>query len=162
MGDVPEITREAINAGAPGDRNSLGLFGDQDTLVEAMIGTGKPIVALLINGRPLTVTRLADKANALVEGWYLGQEGGNAFADMLFGKVNPGGKLPVTFPRSVGDLPMYYKPASFRKDEEALCRRQAYAAVPLRLWSELHDVRDIGAAPRQIGHRHGRNRHGRG
>ena len=108
VGDVPEITREAIHAGAPGDRNSLNLFGDQDALVEAMIETGKPIIALLINGRPLTVTRLAEKANALVEGWYLGQEGGNAFADMLFGKVNPGGKLPVTFPRSVGDLPMFY------------------------------------------------------
>lgn len=108
VGDVPEITREAIHVGAPGDRNSLNLFGDQDALVEAMIATGKPIIALLINGRPLTVTRLAEKANALVEGWYLGQEGGNAFADMLFGKVNPGGKLPVTFPRSVGDLPMFY------------------------------------------------------
>ena len=108
VGDVPEITREAIHVGAPGDRNTLNLYGDQDALVEAMIATGKPIIALLINGRPLTVTRLAEKANALVEGWYLGQEGGNAFADMLFGKVNPGGKLPVTFPRSVGDLPMYY------------------------------------------------------
>lgn len=108
VGDVPEITREAIHGGAPGDRNTLGLFGDQDALVEAMIATGKPIVALLINGRPLSVNRLAEKANALVEGWYLGQEGGNAFADMLFGKVNPGGKLTVTFPRSVGDLPMFY------------------------------------------------------
>jgi beta-glucosidase len=73
-----------------------------------MIATGKPIIALLINGRPLAVNRLEQKANALVEGWYLGQEGGNAFADMLFGKINPGGKLPVTFPRSVGDLPMFY------------------------------------------------------
>ncbi|MFC4595447.1 glycoside hydrolase family 3 N-terminal domain-containing protein [Sphingobium tyrosinilyticum] len=108
VGDVPEITREAIHAGAPGDRNSLNLFGDQDALVDAMIATGKPIVALLINGRPLAVNRLADKANALVEGWYLGQEGGNAFADILFGKVNPGGKLPITFPRSVGDLPIFY------------------------------------------------------
>lgn len=73
-----------------------------------MIATGKPIIALFINGRPLAVTRLAEKANALVEGWYLGQEGGNAFADILFGKVNPGGKLAVTFPRSVGELPVYY------------------------------------------------------
>lgn len=108
VGDVPEITREAISGFAPGDRSTLGLFGDQDKLVEAMIATGKPIIALLINGRPLAVTRLADKANALVEGWYLGQEGGNAFADMLFGKVNPGGKLTVTFPRSVGELPVFY------------------------------------------------------
>ncbi len=108
LGDVPEITREAIAQAIPGDRRTLGLFGDQDALVEAMLATGKPVVALLINGRPLAVTRLAEKANALVEGWYLGQEGGNAFADMLFGKVNPGGKLTVTFPISAGDLPVYY------------------------------------------------------
>jgi beta-glucosidase len=108
VGDVPEITREAISGYAPGDRNTLGLFGDQDRLVEAMIQTGKPIVALLINGRPLVVTRLAEKANALIEGWYLGQEGGNAFAEILFGKVNPGGKLAVSFPRCVGDVPVYY------------------------------------------------------
>lgn len=108
VGDVPEITREAISVGIPGDRRTLGLFGDQDKLVEAMIATGKPIVALLINGRALAVNRLAEKANALLEGWYLGQEGGNAVADVLFGKVNPGGKLTVTFPGNVGDLPVYY------------------------------------------------------
>ena len=108
LGDAPEITREAISIAVPGDRRTLGLYGDQDALVEAMIATGKPIVALLVNGRPLTVNRLAEKANALVEGWYMGQEGGNAFADVLFGKVNPGGKLTVTFPAAVGDLPVYY------------------------------------------------------
>ncbi|WP_380879346.1 beta-glucosidase [Sphingomonas sp. DBB INV C78] len=108
VGDVPEITRETISTSSAGDRSTLGLFGDQDKLVEAMIATGKPIIALLINGRPLAVTRLAEKANALVEGWYLGQEGGNAFADMLFGRINPGGKLTVTFPRSVGELPLFY------------------------------------------------------
>lgn len=108
VGDQPEVTREAISRISPGDRNSLNLFGDQDELVEAMIATGKPIIGLLINGRPLAVNRLAEKANALIEGWYLGQEGGNALADVLFGKVNPGGKLPVSFPRSVGDLPVYY------------------------------------------------------
>ena len=108
VGDAPEITREAVSFNAPGDRSTLGLFGAQDALVEAILGTGKPVIALLLNGRPLTVTRLAEKANALVEGWYLGQEGGNAFADVLFGVVNPGGKLPVSFPRSVGDLPIYY------------------------------------------------------
>ena len=108
LGDVPEITREAVDFTMPGDRSSLGLWGQQDELVEAMIATGKPIVALLLNGRPLTVTRLAEKANAMFEGWYLGQEGGHAFADVLFGKVNPGGKLAVSFPRSVGELPVYY------------------------------------------------------
>ena len=108
LGDVPEITREAVDFKMPGDRSSLGLWGQQDELVEAMIATGKPIVALLLNGRALTVSRLADKASALFEGWYLGQEGGNAFADILFGRVNPGGKLAVSFPRSVGELPVYY------------------------------------------------------
>lgn len=108
VGDAPEVTRESVAEFAAGDRDTLGLFGDQDALVEAMIATGKPIVAVLLNGRPLAVTRLADKANALVEGWYPGQEGGHALADILFGAVNPGGKLAVTFPRSVGDLPVYY------------------------------------------------------
>ena len=108
VGDNPQITRETITLGTPGDRSTLGLYGMQDELVEAMIATGKPIVTLLINGRPLTVNRLAEKANALLEGWYLGQEGGNAFADILFGKANPGGKLTVSFPRSVGELPVYY------------------------------------------------------
>lgn len=108
VGDRPEITREAVGMMLPGDRSTLGLFGDQDALVEAILATGKPVIALLINGRALAVNRLAEKANAIFEGWYLGQEGGNAFADVLFGKVNPGGKLPVSFPRSVGELPIYY------------------------------------------------------
>src|SRR5882672_826090 len=108
IGDVPAITREAIGPTLPGDRSSLGLWGRQDELVDAMIATGKPIVALLLNGRPLAVSRLAQHANALLEGWYLGQEGGNAFANILFGKTNPGGKLTVSFPRSVGELPGYY------------------------------------------------------
>ena len=108
VGDAPEITRESVAEFAAGDRDTLGLFGDQNGLVEAMIALGKPIIAILLNGRPLAVPRLAEKANALIEGWYLGQEGGNAMADILFGKVNPGGKLTTTFPRSVGDLPVYY------------------------------------------------------
>lgn len=108
LGDNTQVTREAVTTNLPGDRSTLGLFGDQDALVEAMIATGKPVIALLLNGRPLAVTRLADKANALLEGWYLGQEGGAAVADVVFGKVNPGGKLTVSIPRSVGELPVYY------------------------------------------------------
>ena len=108
LGDVPAITREAVDITLPGDRSSLDLWGDQNALVEAIAAVGKPIVALLLNGRPLAVPSLVAKANALVEGWYLGQEGGNAFADMLFGRINPGGKLTVSIPRSAGDLPVYY------------------------------------------------------
>jgi beta-glucosidase len=108
VGDNLQVTREAVQLTSPGDRHSLGLFGDQDALVEAVFATGKPVVALLLNGRPLTVARLAEKARALVQGWYLGQEGGNAFAGVLFGRVNPGGKLTVSIPRSVGELPAFY------------------------------------------------------
>lgn len=108
LGDRPEITREATNPAEPGDRNTLNLFGDQDRLVDAVVATGKPVIALLLQGRPLAVTKLAEHANALVQGWYLGQAGGTAFANVLFGKVNPGGKLTVSLPRSVGDLPVFY------------------------------------------------------
>ncbi len=108
VGDNEQVTREAVTAAAPGDRNSLGLYGDQDALVEAMLATGKPVIALLLNGRPLAVVNLAEHANALVEGWYLGEQGGHAIADMLFGRINPGGKLTVSIPRSVGELPAWY------------------------------------------------------
>jgi beta-glucosidase len=108
LGDNEQVTRETVSSSAPGDRNTLDLYGDQNRLVEAMIETGKPIVTVLLNGRPLAINRLADKANAILEGWYLGDQGGNAVADIVFGKVNPGGKLPVSIPRSVGEIPAYY------------------------------------------------------
>jgi beta-glucosidase len=108
VGDNLQVTREAVAAGSPGDRSSLGLYGDQDALVEAVLATGKPVITLLLNGRPLAATRLAEASRALLEGWYLGQEGGTAFANVLFGRVNPGGKLTVSFPRSVGELPVFY------------------------------------------------------
>jgi len=108
LGDVPAITREAVHWTLPGDRESLGLWGQQDELFRAVAATGKQIIVLLLNGRPLAIPEIANKANALIEGWYLGQEGGNAFADVLFGRVNPGGKLTVSFPRSAGSLPVYY------------------------------------------------------
>ena len=81
-----------------------------------MFALGKPVVVLLINGRPLSVVNVAAKANALIEAWYPGQEGGTAMANVLFGTVNPGGKLPVTIARSVGQLPMFYnvKPSARR------------------------------------------------
>lgn len=108
IGDNEQVTRESVSPFSPGDRNSLDLFGQQNALVDAVLATGKPVVALLINGRPLAVTQLAAHANALLEGWYLGQEGGNAFAKVLFGRSNPSGKLTVSIPRALGDLPVYY------------------------------------------------------
>jgi len=99
-----------------GDRSDIGLVGQQKDLAEAMFSLGKPVVVLLINGPPLSVPEVADKANALVEGWYPGQEGGTALADILFGDANPGGKLPLTVARSIYQLPMFYnqKPSAHR------------------------------------------------
>ena len=108
VGDVPAITREAVHISLAGDRRTLNLWGEQDELIDALSQTGRPIVAVLLSGRPLAVENLARKTNALFQGWYLGQAGGLAFADALFGNVNPGGKLTVSMPRSVGDLPIYY------------------------------------------------------
>jgi hypothetical protein len=94
----------------------MDLLGRQDELVQAIVETGMPTVVVLINGCPLTINDIAEHVPAILEGWYLGQETGTAVADVLFGDVNPGGKLPITFPRSVGQLPVYYyqKPSAKR------------------------------------------------
>ena len=84
------------------DRDDLGLVGRQQTLVEAVYATGTPVVVFLLHGRPLAIEWIKDYVPAIIDGWYLGQETGNAAADVLFGKVNPGGKLPMTIPRNVG------------------------------------------------------------
>ena len=116
IGENETVCREAWGEGHLGDRDSLDLPGRQDELVRRVVETGVPVVVLLINGRPLSVNYVAEHASALFEGWYLGQEGGKAFADALFGDVNPGGKLPISFPRSVGQIPAYYnyKPSARR------------------------------------------------
>lgn len=90
------------------DRSDLDLFGVQNELVEAIHNTGKPIVAVLINGRPLTINYIAEHIPSILETWYLGMRSGEAIADILFGDVNPGGKLTVSFPRSVGQVPVTY------------------------------------------------------
>jgi beta-glucosidase len=116
LGDNEQTSREAWADNHLGDRSTLDLIGQQEDLARAIFALKKPTVVVLLNGRPLAVNYLAEKAPALVEGWYLGQETGHAVADVLFGKVNPGGKLPVTIARSVGQLPVYYnhKPTSRR------------------------------------------------
>lgn len=91
-----------------GDRDDLNLLGRQNDLAKAIFSLNKKTAVLLINGRPLSIGYLAEKAPAIIEGWYLGEEQGAAVANVLFGKVNPGGKLAVTIPRNVGQLPVYY------------------------------------------------------
>jgi beta-glucosidase len=116
IGGSAATSREAWADNHLGDTTSLELVGEQNELARAMFALGKPVVVVLINGRPQAVTEVAARANALLEGWYLGQEGGTALADILFGDANPGGKLPVTIPRSVGQLPLVYneKPSAHR------------------------------------------------
>jgi beta-glucosidase len=116
VGENESTNREAWAENHLGDRDSLDLLGAQNDLVKAVVETGTPTVVLLINGRPLSINYIAEHVPAILEGWYLGQEGGTAAANVLFGDVNPGGKLPITFPHSVGDLPDFYnhKPSANR------------------------------------------------
>lgn len=90
------------------DRSEIDLFGVQNELVEAIHKTGKPIIVVLINGRPLTINYIAENIPSILETWYLGMHSGDAIADAIFGDVNPGGKLTVSFPRSVGQIPVTY------------------------------------------------------
>src|SRR5262249_26804617 len=116
IGGNEQTSREAWNRHHMGDRASLELIRRQNELVDAMAALGKPIVALLFNGRPLAISHLAAKAQAILECWYLGQETGTAVAEVLFGDTTPGGKLPITIPRSAGHLPAFYnhKPSARR------------------------------------------------
>ena len=116
VGDNEMTSREAWAENHLGDRTELGLVAQQEALVRAVQATGKPVVLVLINGRPLSIPRLASSVPAIVEGWYLGQETGTAVAEVLFGDVNPSGKLPVSVARDVGQLPMFYnrKPSARR------------------------------------------------
>ncbi len=95
-----------------GYRHNLDLFGQQNELVDAIINTKVPTVVCLVNGRPLTINTIDQHADAVLETWYLGEQAGIALAKTLFGEVNPSGKLTLTFPRSVGHLPMYYSKKS--------------------------------------------------
>jgi beta-xylosidase len=116
IGDNEQTSREAWALNHMGDRTSLDLVGRQDELVDAVAATGKPIVALLFSGRPASVRNLVEKARAILELWYLGQETGPAVAGALFGDATPGGKLPISIPRSAGHVPAYYnyKPSARR------------------------------------------------
>ena len=102
MGELQSMNGERAS------RQSLDLPGDQERLLEAAVATGKPVVLVLLAGRPLTIDWAATHVPAILDVWYPGTEGGNAVADLLFGDSNPGGKLPITWPRTVGQEPLYY------------------------------------------------------
>lgn len=97
-----------MDCGEGFDRSTLHLLGDQEALLEAMAATGKPLIVIYIQGRPLNMNLASEKAQALLTAWYPGEQGGAAIADVLFGDYNPAGRLPVSVPRSEGQLPVFY------------------------------------------------------
>jgi beta-glucosidase len=105
---VVVVGEPAADSGEASSRSDIGLPGQQQALIQAIAATGKPYEVVLMNGRPLTLGWVADNAPALLETWYPGTEGGNAVADVLLGKVDPGGKLPMSFPQNVGQIPITY------------------------------------------------------
>jgi beta-glucosidase len=107
LGDRPGLTPECT-VGETRDSSDLRLPGLQEELARAVFATGRPVAVVLITGRPYALTSIAEHANAILEAWLPGEEGGTAVAEILFGDANPGGKLPMTFPRSVGQIPVYY------------------------------------------------------
>ena len=115
VGDVSGLGEESTSGEAV-DRATLGLAGVQQELVERIYASGTPTIVVLTNGRPPAIPWIADKIPAILQGWLPGQEGGSAIARVLFGDVNPAGRLPVTNPRSVGQVPIYYnhKPSGSR------------------------------------------------
>ncbi len=116
IGGNEQTSREAWGLNHMGDRTSLDLIGRQDELVRAMVALGKPVIVFLFNGRPNSINYVAQNVPVIYECWYLGQETGRAVADVLFGDYNPGGKLPISIPRSAGHLPAFYnyKPSARR------------------------------------------------
>ncbi|ARU16016.1 glycoside hydrolase family 3 N-terminal domain-containing protein [Croceicoccus marinus] len=116
VGDTEQTSREGWADAHLGDRTGLDLVGEQNELFEALRALGKPIVAVLVNGRPPSYPALAEGADAILETWYAGEQQGHAIADALFGRINPGGKLPVTVARDVGQVPNFYnyKPSARR------------------------------------------------
>ncbi|MHB8283918.1 MAG: glycoside hydrolase family 3 N-terminal domain-containing protein [Caulobacteraceae bacterium] len=116
LGGNEQTSREAWADNHLGDTDDLDLVGQQNDLARAIFALHKPTVVLLLNGRPPSAPYVAANAPALIEGWYLGQETGAAVADVMFGRFNPGGKLPVSVARSVGQLPVFYnhKPTARR------------------------------------------------
>lgn len=102
MGEAPDMTGEAKS------RSNIHLPGEQEELIKAIKATGKPVIVLLMAGRPMVFNWTADNVPSIVYAWWLGTQGGNAMADVLYGDYNPSGKLPITFPRSEGQIPIYY------------------------------------------------------
>ena len=120
----------AFMSGEAASRSSLKLSGGQEELLEAVAATGKPVVLVLINGRPLNISWAAEHVPAILEAWYPGNQGGNGIADILFGDANPAGHLPVSWPRSAGSEPLYYNHNLTQNPEDAAGFKSRYWDQP--------------------------------
>jgi beta-glucosidase len=118
-------------SGEAASRTSLDLPGRQLELIQAIHAVGKPYIVVLMNGRPLTINWVAENSPAILETWFAGTQGGHAIADVLFGDVNPGGKLPVTFPRTLGQVPIYYNHKSTGRPPTDQKYTSKYLDVPV-------------------------------
>jgi beta-glucosidase len=131
IGGNEQTSREAWSLNHMGDRSTLDLIGRQEPLVKLLLAMGRPLVVVLFNGSPLSINALSQEVPAILECWYLGQEGGQAVAEVLFGDYNPGGKLPISIPRSAGHLPSFYnyKPSARRGFCSTMCRRCIHSGL---------------------------------
>jgi beta-glucosidase len=146
VGDNEQTARES-----GGDRDSLDLVGRQDDLVKAIVETGKPTIVVLIAGRPASIRYIAANVPAIVGAWSLGQETGNALADVIFGDYNPGGKLPITFPQNVGQLPAYYNHKPSATQPYLLSVKQPLFPFGYGLSYTTFKYENLRLEPQQIG-----------
>jgi len=137
------------------DRSNLNLPGVQQELIKEICNTGTPVVVVLINGSAITMTEWIDDVNAVIEAWYPGEEGGTAIAEVLFGDYNPGGKLPITFPKTVGQLPLYYnhKPTGRVDDYVDLRGKQPLFPFGYGLSYTRFEYSNLKISPEKIGPR---------
>ena len=140
-----------ITEGEAHDRANLDLPGDQERLINSVAGTGTPTIVVLVAGSAVTMRSWIDDADAILDVWYPGEEGGNAVADVLLGDVNPGGRLPVTFPRFVGQVPLYYnhKPTGRGNDYTDMSGRPQFP-FGFGLSYTSFEYSDIGISPAVI------------
>ena len=125
------LGENADMAGEAASRASLDLPGRQEERLKAIVALGKPVVLVLLNGRPLSISWAAENVPAILEAWEPGSQGGHAIADILFGEVNPGGKLPVTFPRKGSHAPLYYARNLTHSPESSPMYRSRYWDGPM-------------------------------
>lgn len=153
VGGNDATSREAYSPTHLGDRDSLELLGLQNELVKAVLEAGKPAAVLLLHGRPLSINYIAENVPAILDGWYLGQEGGTAVADVLFGDYNPAGRLPVSIPRSVGQVPVFYNHKPSAKRGYLFANKEPLFAFGYGLSYTQFRYQNLNVMPEKIGPR---------